>query len=293
MKNANRQNTCDLLSENRDFDLKEYCKKISEYPSLSAEEEKTLAKLAKEGSKEAKELLTKSNLKLVVCLAKKMLHSGNLSVSDLIQEGTIGLMTAVDKFNYKLGYRFSTYASWWIKQSMFKAISEQSHSIRIPVYVQETLAKYKKVKAEMEKSENTNLSTEKVAQKMNIEAEKINLYLNAFCNMLSLDGDFDGNNQNDLCLSEVIEDTNASAQQDAEYNSLTKDINILLNTLKERESSVIKMRFGLCDEQRQTLEEIGKIFGVTKECIRQTEARALKKLKENNLTEVLYSSYVE
>jgi len=273
-------------------DLNAYISKVSKFESLSAEEETAVAKLIKEGSEEAKSLLIKANLKLVVSLAKKMLHSGNLTMFDLIQEGNLGLMTAVDKFNYKLGYRFATYASWWIKQYMFKAISEQSHAMKIPVYVQETISKYSKLKTEMEQVQNEVVSTEKVAKKMNMDAEKINLYLNAFCKMLSLDGDFDGDGQNDLSLSEVIEDKRASAQKDAEYNNLTKDITSLLDTLKDRESCVLKKRFGLCDEQRQTLEEIGNLFGVTKECIRQTEARALRKLKENNLTEVLYSSYV-
>lgn len=275
-----------------DFNLNAYLNQLTKYGSLSAEEEKALAKLAKEGSTEAKAILIKCNLKLVVSLAKKMLHSGNLSMADLIQEGNLGLMTAVDKFNYKLGYRFSTYASWWIKQYMFKAVSEQSHAMRIPVYVQETIAKYTKVKAEIEKAESGTVSTERVAKEMNIEADKINTYLNAFCRMLSLDGDFDGDGQNDLSLSEVIEDKKSSANKEAEYNNLSQDINMLLNTLKERECSVIKKRFGLCDEQRQTLEEIGNLYGVTKECIRQTEARALKKLKNNCLTEELYSSYV-
>lgn len=273
-------------------DLNAYISKVSKFESLSAEEETAVAKLIKDGSEEAKTLLIKANLKLVVSLAKKMLHSGNLTMFDLIQEGNLGLMTAVDKFNYKLGYRFATYASWWIKQYMFKAISEQSHAMKIPVYVQETISKYSKLKTEMEQVQNEVVSTEKVAKKMNMDAEKINLYLNAFCKMLSLDGDFDGDGQNDLSLSEVIEDKRSSAQKDVEYNNLTKDITSLLDTLKDRESSVLKKRFGLCDEQRQTLEEIGNLFGVTKECIRQTEARALRKLKENNLTEVLYSSYV-
>ena len=273
-------------------DLNAYISKVSKFESLSAEEETAVAKLIKDGSEEAKTLLIKANLKLVVSLAKKMLHSGNLTMFDLIQEGNLGLMTAVDKFNYKLGYRFATYASWWIKQYMFKAISEQSHAMKIPVYVQETISKYSKLKTEMEQVQNEVVSTEKVAKKMNMDAEKINLYLNAFCKMLSLDGDFDGDGQNDLSVSEVIEDKRSSAQKDAEYNNLTKDITSLLDTLKDRESSVLKKRFGLCDEQRQTLEEIGNLFGVTKECIRQTEARALRKLKENNLTEVLYSSYV-
>ena len=126
-------------------DLNAYISKVSKFESLSAEEETAVAKLIKDGSEEAKTLLIKANLKLVVSLAKKMLHSGNLTMFDLIQEGNLGLMTAVDKFNYKLGYRFATYASWWIKQYMFKAISEQSHAMKIPVYVQETISKYSKL----------------------------------------------------------------------------------------------------------------------------------------------------
>ena len=292
MTNLNAKINEEVSLSAGDFNLTAYVNKISKYPALSADEEKAVAKLIKEGSQEAKGLLIQANLKLVVTLAKKMLHTGNLSMADLIQEGNIGLMTAVDKFNYKLGYRFATYAAWWIKQAMFKAISEQSHAMKIPVYVQETISKYTKVKSEMEKIANETVSAEKVAKKMNIEAEKINLYLNAFCKMLSLDGDFEGNGQNDLSLSEVIEDSKASAQRDAEYNNLTDDINSLLSTLKERECNVIKKRFGLCDEQRQTLEEIGNLYGVTKECIRQTEARALKKLKNSEFSEMLYSSYV-
>ena len=293
--NNNSENGSQSLSavSNEEPNLNAYTKKIGLYGDLTAEEEKTLAKLAKEGSESAKKILIKCNLKLVVNLAKKMLHTGNLSIADLIQEGNIGLITAVDKFNYKLGYRFSTYASWWIKQAMFKAISEQSHGMKIPVYIQETIAKYKKLKSEMERNGNDTVSAEKVAEKMNMDAEKINLYLNAFCKMLSLDGDFENQNQDSLSLSEVIEDKNASAQETAEYNALSNDINSILNTLKERECKVIKMRFGLGDEQRQTLEEIGKLYGVTKECIRQTEARALKKLKNNRLSEMLFATYIQ
>jgi len=294
MKNIAKESCEDSqsLSSNADFNLSLYTKKISKYEALSAEQEKNLAKSAKEGSSEAKKILIKANLKLVVSLARKMLHTGNLSLSDLIQEGNIGLITAIDKFNYKLGYRFSTYASWWIKQAMFKAISEQSHGMKIPVYVQETISKYTKIKSQMEKSQNETVTTEKIAEKMNMDAEKINTYLNAFCRMLSLDGDFENQNQDSLSLSEVIEDTKASAQEEAEYKALTKDINTMLETLKERECKVIQMRFGLGEQKKQTLEEIGHIYGVTKECIRQTEARALKKLKNNEVSAMLYATYV-
>lgn len=292
MKNIENYEESLSASTNTDLNLNLYTKKISRYGTLSAEQEKKLAKLAKEGSSDAKKMLIKSNLKLVVSIARKMLHTGNLSLSDLIQEGNVGLITAIDKFNYKLGYRFSTYASWWIKQAMFKAISEQSHGMKIPVYVQETISKYTKIKSQMEKTQNEAVSTEKIAEKMNMDAEKINTYLNAFCRMLSLDGDFENQNQDNLSLSEVIEDTKASAQEEAEYNALSKDINTMLKTLKERECKVIEMRFGLGEQQKQTLEEIGHIYGVTKECIRQTEARALKKLKNNEISSMLFAAYV-
>lgn len=292
MKNIENYEESLSLSANTDFNLTLYTKKISGYGTLTAEQEKKLAKLVKEGSSDAKKMLIKANLKLVVSIAKKMLHTGNLSLSDLIQEGNIGLITAIDKFNYKLGYRFSTYASWWIKQAMFKAISEQSHGMKIPVYVQETISKYTKIKAQMEKTQNETVSTENIAKKMNMDADKINTYLNAFCRMLSLDGDFENQNQDSLSLSEVIEDTKASAQEEAEYNALSRDINAMLKTLKERECKVIEMRFGLGEQQKQTLEEIGHIYGVTKECIRQTEARALKKLKNNEMSSMLFAAYV-
>jgi len=230
-------------------------------------------------------------LKLVVAIAKKIVHSSNLPMIDLIQEGNLGLMVAVDKFNYKLGYRFSTYASWWIKQAVFKAISEQSHSMKVPVYIQETLSKYSKIKQSMEQETSAPVKVEDVAKKMNIEPDKIDRFLNAYSKTLSFDSECDYNGKSDVCLAEIIEDKRSSTNESVEYEALQKDISELLNCLKGREQNVIMLRFGLNDEPKQTLEEIGKIYGVTKECIRQTEARALRKLK-NTFGESLYYSYV-
>ena len=275
-----------------DNDLLEYIREIYKYGNLSIENEQEYARMAKEGNKEAKQKLIKANLKLVVTIAKKVIHKSNLPMIDLIQEGNLGLMAAVDKFNWKFGYRFSTYASWWIKQAMFKAISEQSHSVRIPVYIQETLSKYSKIKYEMEKEGIKNIKTDDVAKRMKIEPAKINNYLNAYKKTLSLEGDFEINNGSEVKLIDIIEDKKASIQKEIEYESMKKDIVSLLNSLKEREQKVIVLHFGLNGEEKQTLEEIGKIYGVTKECIRQTEVRALNKLKTDSLSRDLLQTYL-
>ena len=272
--------------------LVNYIKVISKYKSLTIEEEQELARQIKDGSKEAKDKLTKANLKLVVMIAKKVIHTSKLPMTDLIQEGNIGLMVAIDKFNWKFGYRFATYASWWIKQAMFKAISEQSHSVKIPVYIQETLSKYSKIKSEMEKECQKEISIDEVAKKMKTDSGKINNYLNAYKKTLSLEGDYEMQNGSEVKLIDIIEDKKSSISKEIESESLKKDIMLLLKNLKEREQKVITMRFGIGGKEKQTLEEIGKIYGVTKECIRQTEARALNKLKDNNISISLYQDYV-
>ena len=205
----------------------------------------------------------------------------NLPMVDLIQEGNLGLMIAVEKFNWKLGYKFATYASWWIKQSMFKAISEQSHCMRIPVYIQETLSKFSKVKSEMERQYNCQVKTDDVAKKMNISLDKINSYLSAYNKPVSIEGGFESNDGSDLLIADILEDEKANVYANAEYENLKNDIEIVVSTLKEREQDVVKMRYGLDNFAKKTLEEIGNMYGVTKECIRQTELRALKKMRLN------------
>ena len=256
-----------------------YLKKVNSYKSLDSAEEKEIARKAKNGDKEAKKILVQSNLKLVLTIARKAIHVSKLPMVDLIQEGNLGLMIAVEKFNPDLGYRFSTYASWWIKQAMFKAISEQSHCMKIPVYIQETLSKFSKVKAEMERAYNCQVTNKDVAQKMNLEPEKVDTYLSAYTTTVSIEGSFDAKNGSELNVADVLEDENTSVEASIQYEELKKEIANVVSTLKEREQSVIKMRFGLENFARTTLEDIGKMFGVTKECIRQTEMRALNKLR--------------
>ena len=259
----------------------EYVQKLSKIPYLSAEEEREIAKLAYEGDEEAKQKLIEANLKLVITIAKKTVHMSNLPFIDLVQEGNLGLMVAVEKFNYKLGYKFATYATWWIKQAIFKAISEQSYCIKVPVYVQETLSKFSKVKAEMERNYNCQVTNQEVAKKMDIEAEKIDSYLSAYNSTVSIEGSFDSNNGSELAVADVVADERQSVEDFIEFEELKREITNVVSTLKEREQTVIKMRFGLENFAKTTLEDIGKMFGVTKECIRQTESRALNKMRNS------------
>jgi len=260
-------------------DLGDYLRKVNSIRTLDANEEKELALRAKKGDLEAKRELVQANLKLVLTIARKAIHVSKLPMIDLIQEGNLGLMIAVDKFNPDLGYRFSTYATWWIKQAMFKAISEQSYCMKIPVYIQETLSKFSKIKAEMERSYNCQVTNNDVAKKMDIEPEKIDTYLSAYTSTVSIEGSFDANNGSELSVADIVADESESVEENVEYEELKKEIAEVVSTLKEREQKVIKMRFGLENFAKTTLEDIGKLYGVTKECIRQTEARALGKLK--------------
>ena len=280
----------EVLSASNDSILTGYLREIANYPSLSSSEEKKIAKLAKEA--EAKKKLIQANLKLVVCIAKKAIHMSGLPMIDLIQEGNLGLMIAAEKFNYKLGYKFATYASWWIKQSMFKAISEQSHCMKIPVYIQETLSKFSKLKSEMEKEYNCQVQTKDVAKKMNIEPDKIETFLSAYTKTISIESGLERDNGKDLNIADILEDEKASVTETVEYKNLQEDIEMVVSTLKEREQDVVRMRYGLGNAAKRTLEEIGNIYGVTKECIRQTELRALKKMRLSSLGQEMLSGYI-
>ena len=262
-------------------DFGTYYRKVNAIRNIDVKEERELALRVKNGDSEAKRQLVQANLKLVLTIARKAIHVSKLPLVDLIQEGNLGLMIAVEKFNPDLGYRFSTYATWWIKQAMFKAISEQSYCMKIPVYIQETLSKFSKIKAEMERSYNCQVTNKQVAEKMNIEPEKLDTYLSAYTSTISIEGSFDANNGSELSVADIVADDSISVEDNIELEELKKEISNVVSTLKDREQTVIKMRFGLENFAKTTLEDIGKIFGVTKECIRQTEARALNKLRNS------------
>lgn len=297
MRNAMFKNRHFLyLEENAaDFDNleKKYLKKISGQRILSAQEEMELGKKIKNGDQNAKKKLIQANLKLVVSIAKKYIHYG-LSFQDLIQEGNMGLITAVEKYDFSFGCKFSTYATWWIKQSIYKAIAEQSYSMKVPVYVQEIISKYTKVKRDMEKKLNGSISEEEVAKKLNIPKNKIENYLEAFNKAVSLDAEYRFTDGGTVKLYDFLEDTKTNSEALAEFEQLKNDVKKLLGRLKEREEKVIKMRYGMDSSsiKPKTLEEIGKIFGVTKECIRQTEIRAIKKIRSLCEEENLLLTYL-
>ena len=281
---------------NFDENLGDYIKKISKYPILSTSEEKELANLIKKGDSEAKKKLVQSNLRLVFNVAKKSIHTTTLSFCDLIQEGNLGLMAAVDKFNPKLGYKFSTYAVWWIKQAMFKAISEQSYCMKIPVYIQETLSRYKKAKETLEKKYGCTINSSLAAREIGISEEKIDTFLNAYTKALSLETGFEKLSETtgtrEMSLCEIVEDEKQNVEKNILDRQLKNDINRALECLKSREKEVITLRFGLNENARKTLEEIGNIYGVTKECIRQIEKRALQKINSTKTSRELLIGYI-
>lgn len=281
-----------VLQADRDSVLNCYLREIANYPALSALEEKEIAKRAHEGDIEAKKQLIQANLKLVITIARKAIHISRIPMIDLIQEGNLGLMVAVEKFNWKLGYKFSTYASWWIKQSMFKAISEQSHCMKIPVYIQETLSKFSKIKSEMEKQYNCQIKTEDVAKKMDISADKIDSFLSAYSKTISIEGGFDHETDKEINVADILEDEKSCVYSIVEFEHLRKDVESVISTLKEREQDVVRMRYGLGDFAKRTLEEIGNLYGVTKECIRQTELRALSKMRSSAFGQDVLSCYI-
>lgn len=281
-----------IMPEANDDLLNKYIRKISRIPVLSADEEKELAKRAKAGDIDARRQLVQANLRLVVNITKKTVQVTALPMIDLIQEGNLGLMVAVEKFDYTLGYRFSTYAAWWIKQAVFKAISEQSRCVKIPVYIQETLSKFSKIKAELEQKYNASVKNEEVAKKMNVAPEKIDSFLSAFNKSVSIDAQYELQGGSEVTLADVLVDEKADVFTSIENEGLKKDLEYVISQLKEREQSVVRMRYGLGHWTRKTLEEIGNLYGVTKECIRQTENRALKKIREINNSTNLLTAYV-
>jgi RNA polymerase primary sigma factor len=288
-KNSNPAKN-DVLSATNDNILQNYLREIAYYPQLTFEEEKALAQKIEQGDLEAKNKLIQANLRLVITIARKAIHMAAIPMTDLIQEGNLGLMIAAEKYNYRLGYRFGTYATWWVKQAMFKAISEQSHCMKIPVYIQETLSKFSKIKTNMEQETNKTVKTEEVAKKMNIAPDKIEMFLSAYSKTISIENGLERNDGKELNVADILADENTLVSENMEYQSLKNDINNVISTLKEREQAVVKMRYGLDDTERYTLEEIGNLYGVTKECIRQTELRALKKMKLSG--ETLLASYI-
>ncbi len=253
-----------------------YLREIGKVPLLKYEEEIELAKAIEAGSAAAKQKLISSNLRLVVSIAKKYVNRG-LSLLDLIEEGNIGLMRAVDKFDYKRGFKFSTYATWWIRQAITRAIADQARTIRIPVHMVETINKYGRVSRRLMQDLGREATAEEVAREMEIEVEKVREIIKVSQEPTSLEKPV--GEEEDSRLGDFIPDETASPDQQASAALLKEHISEVFSTLTPREAKVLEYRFGLEDGKQRTLEEVGKEFGVTRERIRQIEAKAIRKLR--------------
>ena len=260
-----------------DDPVKVYLKEIGRVPLLTPDEEVDLAVRISNGDEAAKKRLSEANLRLVVSIAKRYLGRG-MQFLDLIQEGNLGLIKAVEKFDYTKGFKFSTYATWWIRQAITRAIADQARTIRIPVHMVETINKVKKVSSQLLHQNGHEASAEEIAEKLNMPADKVREILRSAQEPVSLETPI--GEEEDSHLGDFIPDDDAPAPADAASNALLKEqLDEVLSTLTERENKVLRLRFGLEDGRSRTLEEVGKEFDVTRERIRQIEAKALRKLR--------------
>jgi len=257
-----------------------YLKEIGKYPLLTAEEEVELAKRIEKDDEAAREKLTRSNLRLVVSIAKRYVgRSPNLGLLDLIQEGNIGLFKAVEKFDYRRGYKFSTYATWWIRQAITRALADQARTIRIPVHMVETISKFTQVKRRLMQDLGREPMAEEIASEMGISLAKVRHIQKISQETISLEAPV-GEDEEDSTLGEFIpDDKGVSPSQDAARRLLRDRLGEILIDLTPREQKILDMRFGLTDGITHTLEEVGREFGVTRERIRQIEAKALDKVR--------------
>ena len=260
-----------------------YLREIGRYPLIKAADEVELAKRIEAGDEEAKNLLAKANLRLVVSVAKKHVHrSPNLTLLDLIQEGNIGLFKAVEKFDWRRGFKFSTYAMWWIRQSITRALADQSRTIRIPVHMVETITKYKRISKEMTRELGREPSPQEIADKMGIEVDKIHLIEKINKATMSLEEPINSDDDGKSTRGEFIADDKIPSPDSGSSHSILREhLNRILDELNEKERRIIELRYGLRDGVSHTLEEVGRKFGVTRERIRQIEAKVHEKIRMN------------
>jgi len=259
-----------------------YLREIGQYPLLSAREERELAQRIAAGDPEAKNLLARANLRLVVSVAKKYVgRSPDLTLLDLIQEGNLGLFRAVDKFDWSKGYKFSTYATWWIRQAITRALADQSRTIRIPVHMVETIAKYKQVVRRLTQDLGREPMAEEVAIEMGVDVERVRIIENIDQDTVSLEKPI-GDDEDKSTLGEFIADDKIlSPDQESSRRILADQVSQILDDLSPKERKILEMRHGLLDGVTHTLEEVGKEFGVTRERIRQIEAKAHEKIRQH------------
>jgi len=278
----------DTLNNGQYFDdvsddsVRLYLREIGKIPLLSAEEELELAQKVKSGDKRAKDKMAEANMRLVVSIAKRYSGRG-LDFLDLIQEGNTGLLRAVEKFDPDKGFKFSTYATWWIRQAITRAIADQARTIRIPVHMVETINKLLRTQRRMTQELNREPTIEELAKELEMEPEKVEYVIKIKQDITSLDAGVgrDGEDE-DSVLGDFIEDEDGATPEESATNQLLKEqVQAVLSTLSEREQKIVKMRFGLEGGKSHTLEEVGQEFAVTRERIRQIEAKALAKLRKH------------
>jgi RNA polymerase primary sigma factor len=278
----------DALNSGQYFDdvsddsVRLYLREIGKIPLLNAEEELALAKRVVEGDKRAKDKMAEANMRLVVSIAKRYSGRG-LDFLDLIQEGNTGLLRAVEKFDPDKGFKFSTYATWWIRQAITRAIADQARTIRIPVHMVETINKLLRTQRRMTQELNREPSIEELAKELDMEPDKVEYVIKIKQDITSLDAGVgrDGEDE-DSVLGDFIEDEDSATPEESAANQLLKEqVQAVLSTLSEREQKIVKMRFGLENGKSHTLEEVGQEFAVTRERIRQIEAKALAKLRKH------------
>lgn len=287
-----KDNFADItMLPNVDDPVKMYLKDIGKVPLLSMEEEKEYAERAMKGDEHAKSVLCESNLRLVVSVAKRYVGKTSMSFLDLIQEGNLGLIKAVDKFDYTKGFKFSTYATWWIRQAITRAMADQSRTIRIPVHMVETINKYVKVVRTLMQKLGREPSIEEIASEMGISVAKVLEIKRTSQDPISLETPM--GEEDDGKMADIIEDDSTQSPIESASQSLLREqLLAVIDTLTPREQEVIRQRYGLMDGKQKTLEEVGKEFSVTRERIRQIEAKALRKLKHPNRSKRL-ADFVE
>lgn len=272
-----------------DDSVRLYLREIGKIPLLNSDEELALAQRVVAGDKKAKDQMAEANMRLVVSIAKRYSGRG-LDFLDLIQEGNTGLLRAVEKFDPDKGFKFSTYATWWIRQAITRAIADQARTIRIPVHMVETINKLLRTQRRMTQDLNREPTIEELAKELEMEPDKVEYVIKIKQDITSLDagvGRDDG--EDDTVLGDFIEDEDAASPEDSAANQLLKEqVQSILDVLTEREQKILKMRFGLDDGKSHTLEEVGQEFSVTRERIRQIEAKALAKLRKHKDAKKLY-----
>jgi len=276
------QDVKDLLKSTTHDSIQMYLKEIGQYPLIYANEEKDLAKRIEKGDIEAKNLLARANLRLVVSIAKKYVgRSANLSLLDLIQEGNLGLFKAVEKFDWTKGYKFSTYATWWIRQSITRALADQSRTIRIPVHMVETISKYKQTHRRLSQDLGRDPLAEEIATEMGLPVEKIHVIENISQDTISLEQPVGDDDDKSTLENFISDDKILRPDQESARRILSDQIKEVLEELNPKERKILEMRYGLIDGIQHTLERVGEEFGVTRERIRQIEAKVHDKLRSH------------